>query len=107
MRTGKREHMNEFTHYSNHRPGSDLDNCGACALTTPTMIDGKIGINYAGWPLSYLANGRSIPLKFYGFLREELQRRDNLPYLENLRAKLTAAGYDVEKITAGVKNETT
>lgn len=93
--------MNEFTHYSNHKPGSDCDNCGACALTTPIMIDGKMGINYAGWPLSYIANGRAIPKSFYPYLMDELKRNDNLPYKHNLMRKLDNAGYDLKELMPG------
>jgi len=88
---------NEFRHYDGCNR-KDPDNCGACALTTPQMIDGKLGINYAGWPLSYLENGRAFPPSFLPFLRDELLRTDNMPYVNNIRGKLQAAGYNLEEL---------
>lgn len=88
----------EFKHYSNHTSGKDPDNCSACALENPVMIDGKMGINYAGWPLSYLQSGRRIPVKFYGFLRDELLRTDNKAYVDNLKIQLVNYGYAVDKL---------
>lgn len=75
----------EFSHY----PGckGDVDNCSACALTTPTMIDGKKGINYSAWPLSYLRNNRDIPQKLMIYLKVELNS-DNSAYVNNLKAHL-------------------
>lgn len=93
----------EFTHYTGCK--GDPDNCSACALTTPVMIDygtypnhnKRMGINYAGWPLSYMQNGRRIPQKFFDYLLEELES-DNLPYVENLKRQLKSHGYDIEVI---------
>jgi hypothetical protein len=98
--------MSEFKHYNNHRPGSDPDNCGACALEVPQNIDigngeTRLGINYAGWPLAYMQAGRRIPEAFMGFLRDELSRTDNLAYVMNLEEKLTKNGYDVAAIAGG------
>jgi len=95
--------MSEFQHYSNHISSSrHADNCGACALENPMMIDygngvEKMGINYAGWPLSYMQNGRRIPIRFMDYLLEELES-DNLAYVENLKNKLKEHGYDIEVI---------
>jgi hypothetical protein len=91
----------EFTHSYNHKK-PDPENCSACALTIPVMIDygpndTRLGINYSAWPLSYLQNGRSIPDKFLGYLKEEL-KSDNLAYVENLKKHLIAAGYDLESL---------
>lgn len=92
----------EFTHY----PGckGDPDNCSACALTKPKMIDygdgvERMGINYAGWPLSYMQNGIRIPIKFMDYLLEQLES-DNLAYVENLKKHLIEHGYDIEVIRA-------
>lgn len=98
--------MSEFKHYSNHTSSArHADNCGACALENPIMIDGKMGINYAGWPLSYMQNGRRIPQKFMRYLADELQRTDNLPYLNNLKKQLVDHGYDVEIILRDYSND--
>jgi hypothetical protein len=91
----------EFHHYYGHMPGSDPDNCGGCALTTPTMIDGQMGINYAGWPLAYMDNGRRIPKAFMPYLKDELERLDNPAYLANLRKHLIEHGYDIAEIENG------
>lgn len=93
--------MSEFTHYSGCRL-KDPDNCSACALTTPIMIDygngvQRMGINYSGWPLSYMQNGRAIPKKFYGYLLEELES-DNKAYVTNLINQLVKNGYNIAKI---------
>lgn len=92
---------NEFKHYDgcNH---NDPDNCSACALTKPTMIDHgngveKLGINYAAWPLSYIQNRRAIPQEFMPLLKEELNT-DNRAYLINLIEHLIGAGYKVQDI---------
>ena len=91
--------MSEFKHYSNHQSNArHADNCGACALENPVMIDGKMGINYAGWPLSYMNRGRIIPTKFFPYLADELSRTDNIPYLNNLKAQLAEHGYDIKQI---------
>lgn len=88
--------MSEFTHYTgcNH---NDPNNCSACALTKPILIDGKMGINYAGWPLSYMQCGRRIPIKFMDYLLDEL-KSDNKAYVENLKKQLKDHGYDIEVI---------
>ncbi len=97
--------MNEFTHYSNHKSSAaHADNCGA-ALENPVIIEygngvTKLGINYSGWPLSYMQNGRSIPKSFYGYLVDEL-KSDNLAYVENLKKHLIQHGYDLEALTNG------
>jgi len=37
--------MSEFKHYSNHTSSArHADNCGACALENPIMIDGKMEV---------------------------------------------------------------
>lgn len=89
--------MSEFKHDPKHKSGTDTDNCGACALENPVDIDGKIGINYSGWPLSYLQSGRSIPKEFMGYLLDELNS-SNLAYAKNLETQLIAHGYNIEKI---------
>lgn len=80
--------MNEFTHYSGCK-NSDPDNCSACAL----LNAGSEGPNYAGWPLSFLSSGRSIPFKYRNALAAELKRTDNEAYLTNLKQKLDEAGF--------------
>lgn len=93
----------EFKHYSNHKSGSDLQNCGACALENPQMIEysdgARMGINYAGWPLSYIESGRRIPERFLPYLLEEL-KSDNEAYVANLRKHLHDAGYDLAGMDA-------
>lgn len=82
--------MSEFTHY--HKDIGrmvDSENCGACQLE----YAGSEGPNYAGWPLSFLKSGRSIPFKYRHALALELQRTDNLAYVENLKNELDAAGF--------------
>jgi hypothetical protein len=91
----------EFNHYPGCK-GNDPDNCSACALTKPTLIDfgegvERMGINYAAWPLSYMQNGRRIPEKFMEYLALELES-DNLAYVRNLIQHLKEYGYDLEKI---------
>jgi hypothetical protein len=92
----------EFMHYPHAASKRDPDNCSACALEHPIMIDygngvERMGINYAAWPLSYMANGRRIPQRFMKYLLEELES-DNLAYVENLKTHLTKHGYDIEVI---------
>lgn len=82
--------MSEFSHYKGCR-FKDPDNCSGCALTT----GGDEGPNYAGWPIAYLQNGRLIPKKWMGALKNELNRTDNLAYTENLKTQLKKRGYDV------------
>ena len=97
--------MNEFTHYSNHQSSArHADNCGACALENPVMVDGKMGINYSGWPLSYMQNGRRIPQKFMKYLVDEF-KTDNLAYLENLKKHLKDHGYDIAIILREYNHE--
>ena len=87
--------MSAFRHYSNHQSDAkNADNCGACALEHPMMIDGKMGINYAGRPLAYMQNGRRIPQKFMKYLVDEF-KTDNLAYLENLKKHLKDHGYNI------------
>lgn len=96
---------NEFKHYQgcNH---SDPDNCSACALTQPKLIEygngvSRMGINYAAWPLSYIQNSRRIPERFLPYLLEELQS-DNAAYVKNLRNHLHEAGYDLAGMDARI-----
>ena len=89
--------MNEFSHYSGCRL-RDPDNCSGCALT----MGGKEGPNYAGWPISYLKNGRSIPAKWQDALKKELAS-DNRAYSENLKRIITEIGS--ESLKAIVKGE--
>jgi hypothetical protein len=91
----------EFSHYPGCK-GRDPDNCSACALTRPILIDfgdgvKRMGINYSAWPLSYMQNGRRIPEKFMGYLAEEL-KSDNKAYVENLKNHLIEHGYDLKKL---------
>lgn len=78
---------NEFTHYvgCNRR---DTDNCGACALTDERQATP----NYAGWPLAYMENRRTIPAKWRGAFKAELARTDNPSYRANLAATLARMG---------------
>lgn len=84
--------MSEFSHYGNHRPGTDMENCSACVLE----CSGEEGPNYAGWPLSFIKNGRSIPFKYRKALANELKRTDNPAYVKNLKTQLTAIGFKWE-----------
>ena len=91
----------EFSHYD-HGAKRDPDNCSACALENPQLIDygnglSKMGINYAAWPLSYMQNGRRIPQRFMKYLVEELES-DNLAYVANLKTHLKKHGYNIEII---------
>jgi hypothetical protein len=76
----------EFMHYHGCR-GRDPDNCSGCALTH----GGNEGPNYSAWPLAYIENRRSIPIKWRNALVAEL-RSDNRLYADNIRAKI--AQYD-------------
>jgi hypothetical protein len=78
----------EFDHYQgcNH---NDPDNCSGCALTD-TRQDAP---NYSAWPLVYMENRRSIPAKWREAFRAEMNRTDNMPYVENI--KRTIAKYGV------------
>jgi len=90
--------MSEFKHYSNHPSSArHADNCGACALENPVMINGRMVINYAAWPLSYMRYGRRIPHKFMRYLLEELES-NNLSYVENLKKQLIEHGYNIDVI---------
>lgn len=95
--------MSEFKHYSKHKSGTDTDNCGACALENPVEVNGKMGINYAGWPISYLQSGRRIPKDFMGYLLDELNS-SNLAYAKNLEMQLIAHGYNLEEIVNTTKD---
>lgn len=75
--------MSEFTHYTGCRY-KDIDNCSACAL----LNAGEEGPNYAGWPIAFIQSGRRIPNKYKNALEKELQRTDNIPYVENLKRLL-------------------
>jgi hypothetical protein len=81
----------EFKHYgsghSKHR--ADLDNCSACAL-----MFAEHAPNYAGWPLAFLDNGRTIPERYLPALKEELARTDNEAYVNNLKQKLKGTSYE-------------
>ncbi len=76
--------MSEFTHYQGCR-GKDPDNCSACAL----LNAGEEGPNYAGWPISFIQSGRSIPTRYKEALKRELERTDNPAYVENLKRLLS------------------
>jgi hypothetical protein len=80
--------MNEFTHYTGCR-NKDPDNCSACAL----LNSGEEGPNYAGWPLAFIQAGLSIPYKYRKALAKELSREDNQAYVDNLKTKLDAIGF--------------
>jgi hypothetical protein len=90
--------MNEFIHYG-HRSRKDMENCSACVL----LFSGSEGPNYAGWPLSFIQNGRRIPEKYMKALAQELTRTDNMAYVNNLKEKLVGAGYDLDKILGGAQ----
>lgn len=77
----------EFEHYAGCKH-NDPDNCSACALTD-TRQDQP---NYAGWPLAYMENGRAIPAKWRKAFQAELNRTDNKPYVNNLRATMKRCG---------------
>jgi hypothetical protein len=76
----------EFTHYDgcNYK---DPDNCSACALTD----ERQDAPNYSGWPLAYMENNRSIPVKWFDAFVAELNS-DNGPYVDNLRGKMQVYG---------------
>jgi hypothetical protein len=82
--------MSEFSHYGHHPSRKDMENCGACAL----LYAGEEGPNYAAWPLSFLKSGRAIPSKYLGALKKELQRTDNMAYVNNLKAHLKGTSYE-------------
>jgi hypothetical protein len=82
--------MNEFTHYG-HGSKKDMENCSACAL----LYAGEEGPNYAGWPLAFLLNGRTIPTKYLNALKKEL-KSDNHAYVQNLKNKLLDNGFKLE-----------
>jgi hypothetical protein len=67
-----------------------MENCGACIL----LASGEDGPNYAGWPLAFIQAGRSIPYKYKKALAKELNRTDNLAYVNNLKSKLDAIGFE-------------
>jgi hypothetical protein len=84
--------MNVFTHYSGCK--GDLDNCSACALLSAD----RRGPNYAGWPLVYMQSGRRIPQRYFDALLKELDRTDNVLYVQNLLKHLSEHGYNIEVI---------
>ncbi len=79
---------NEFQHYDGCKH-NDPENCGACALTDKRQA----APNYAGWPLAYIENHRSIPAKWRAAFKAELARTDNPPYVANIRAKMAEHGF--------------
>lgn len=78
---------NEFKHYDGCK--GDVDNCSACALTDTRQA----APNYAGWPLAYLENRRSIPAKWRAAFNAELARTDNPAYVANIRATMERCGF--------------
>jgi hypothetical protein len=76
----------EFDHYDSckHR---DPDNCSGCALTT----GGEDGPNYAGWPLAYMANKRTIPAKWFSAFQRELAS-GNRAYADNIKQHILRYG---------------
>lgn len=77
----------EFEHY----PGckhNDPDNCSGCALTDTRQEYP----NYSAWPLAYMENRRVVPAKWRRAFNNELGRKDNPAYAENLRRKLEKYG---------------
>jgi hypothetical protein len=71
---------NEFNHYDGCKH-NDPDNCSACALTdTRQEVP-----NYAAWPLVYMENRRTIPVKWFDAFVAEMNRTDNLAYAHNVR----------------------
>lgn len=81
----------EFKHYasghSKHR--ADMLNCSACAL-----MFAEHAPNYAAWPLAFLESGRAIPERYLPALKEELNRTDNMAYVDNLKQKLKGTSYE-------------
>ena len=77
----------EFRHYDGCN-GRDPDNCSACALTD-TRQDAP---NYAGWPLAYMENRRTIPAKWRKAFDDELASSDNHAYADNLRRHIATHG---------------
>ena len=69
----------EFQHYDGCKH-NDPDNCSACALTDLRQDSP----NYAAWPLAYMENKRVIPAKWKEAFFLELERTDNLPYVNNI-----------------------
>ena len=79
----------EFVHDHGPRPDKlTRDNCGACALTNLNQISP----NYAAWPLAYMENGRTVPLKWFKAFIAEMNRKDNEAYAENVRRKVELLG---------------
>lgn len=76
----------EFQHYDGCKH-NDPDNCSGCALT-----DLRQDVpNYAAWPLVYMENHRSIPVKWFDAFVAELAS-DNKPYADNVRRTLQKNG---------------
>ncbi len=76
----------KFSHYAGCR-NRDPDNCGGCALTT----GGAEGPNYSAWTLAYMENGRTIPAKWIGAFKRELES-DNRAYADNVKATAARLG---------------
>ena len=76
-----------FTHSYAHKR-CDPDNCAACALQAKDP-------NYAGWPLLFMAVGKTLPAKPF---TRELKRsaKDNLAYHQNLLDHLFNFGAEVK-----------
>ena len=73
-----------YTHSYPHR-GSDPDNCAACALA-PSIL------NYSGWSLMYIANGRKLPkAAFLADLAEAAE--GNTAYFANVGRYLSEYGF--------------
>lgn len=77
---------NEFQHYPGCK-GRDPNNCSACALTDERQETP----NYAGWPLAYMENGRTIPAKWREAFKAELAS-DNKPYADNVQRTMERCG---------------
>lgn len=83
----------EFDHYPNcgHR---DPDNCSGCALT-----DLRQAVpNYSAWPLAYMENRRTVPIKWRKAFAREFTQTRNIPYAENCARHLEKYGVHLENI---------
>lgn len=69
----------EFEHHQGCNR-HDTDNCGACALTDLSQDTP----NYAGWPLAYMENRRTVPAKWRTAFESEFNS-DNALYVANLK----------------------
>ena len=87
----------EFEHCQGCK-NRDLDNCGACALTD--LLQSRP--NYAGWPLAYMENGRTVPAKWRKAFYSEFKNKDNPAYTANLRATLAKHGVRFTESEGGV-----